>query len=427
MTDSVISRRTPGGSLEPISAEERILTLDVLRGLALLGVIVSNMRWFSGLVFRFPAYRQYLQGFSLDSLVYHAINIFVTGKAIATLSFLFGLGFSVQLFRAEQRGVPFTSVYCRRLAVLLMLGLVHMVLLWYGDILTPYAVFGFVLLWSARRSDRTVVILAGLLIVGLPIALGVTTTVMNFSDAPPELAVAAGGIAETNAATLAVFQGGTYAQIVRQNLTQARRFYEGVQGLTNFQYLGLFLLGLYVGRHRVFERVAEHTAALRRIAKWGLPVGICCGIVETIIVIVVGRRAAYSRPDLALLMYLLFIGTFVQAAGYVATVALLLRRTFWQRWLSPFAAVGRMALTNYLMQTVVCLFVFYGFGLGLVGRTGPALGLLIALVLYATQIAWSRFWLAHFRMGPMEWVWRSATYGRPQPLVNAAPVAPQPV
>jgi uncharacterized protein len=224
-----------------------------------------------------------------------------------------------------------------------------------------------------------------------------------------------------------VFQGGTYAQIVRENLAQARQFYEGVQGLTNLQYLGLFLLGLYVGRRRVFERVAEHAAALRRIAKWGLAVGICCGIVETIIVIVVGRRAAYSRPDLALLMYLLFIGTFVQAAAYVATVTLLLRRTFWKRWLSPFAAVGRMSLTNYLMQTVVCLFVFYGFGLGLVGRIGPALGLLIALGLYATQIAWSRFWLAHFRMGPMEWVWRSATYGRPQPLVNAAPNAPQPV
>ena len=427
MTDSVISRRMPGDSLEPVSAEERILTLDVLRGLALLGVIISNMRWFSGLVFRFPAYRQHLQEFSLDSLAYHAVGIFVTGKAIATLSFLFGLGFSVQLFRAEHCGVPFVSVYCRRLAVLLMLGLVHMIVLWYGDILTLYAVLGFVLLWAARRSDRAVVILAGLLIVGLPIALGVTATVMNLTNASSEPALGAGGLAEANAAALAVFQGGTYAQIVRQNLAQARRFYEGLQGLTNLQYLGLFLLGLYVGRRRVFERVAEHAAALRRLATWGLAVGICCGIAETIIVILVGRRAAFSRPDLALLMYVLFIGTFMQAAGYVATVTLLLRRTFWKRWLSPFAAVGRMALTNYLMQTVVCLFVFYGFGLGLVGRIGPALGLLIALVVYATQIAWSRFWLAHFRMGPMEWVWRSATYGRPQPLVNAAPVAPQPV
>lgn len=180
-----------------------------------------------------------------------------------------------------------------------------------------------------------------------------------------------------------------------------------------------------MGRCRVFERVTEHAAALKRLATWGLAVGICCGGVETIIGILVGRRVAYSRPDLALLMYVLSIGTFVQAAGYVATVTLVLRRTFWKRWLSPFAAVGRMALTNYLAQTVICLFVFYGFGLGLVGRTGPALGLLIALVVYATQIVWSRVWLAHFRMGPMEWVWRSATYGHPQPLVNAAPVAPR--
>ncbi len=416
-----------GDSLEPVTADERILTLDVLRGLALLGVIISNMRWFGGLVFRFPAYRPHLQEFSLDSVVYHAVGIFVVGKAIATLSFLFGLGFSIQLFRAGQRGVPFVSVYCRRLAVLLTLGIVHMVLLWYGDILTMYALFGFMLLWASRRSDRTVVISAGLLIVGLPIALGVATTIINLNDASPQLALGARGRVDANAATLAVFQGGTYAQIVRENLAQARQFYEGMQGLANLQYLGLFLTGLYVGRRRVFERVAEHAAALRRIATWGVAIGICCGGVDAIIMIVVGRRVAFSRPDLALLMYVLFIGTFVQAAGYVATVTLLLRRPFWQRWLSPFAAVGRMALTNYLMQTVVCLFVFYGFGLGLVGRTGPALDLLIALVLYAVQIVLSRFWLAHFRMGPMEWVWRSATYGRPQPLVNAAPVMPQPV
>ena len=349
----------------------------------------------------------------------------MSGKAIATLSFLFGLGFSIQLLRAKQRGVPLVSVYCRRLAVLLMFGLVHMIFLWYGDILTLYAIFGFVLLWASLRSDRAVVILAGLLIVGLPVAIGLMTTMMNLTNASPDPALAARVRVEANAATLAVLQGGAYAPIIRENLRQARQFYEGIQGLMNLQYLGLFLLGLYVGRLRVFERVAEHLAALRRIAKWGLAVGICCGIVETIIMIVVGRRAAYSRPDLALLMHVLFIGTFVQAAGYVATVTLLLRRAFWTRLLSPFAAVGRMALTNYLMQTVVCLFVFYGFGLGLVGRAGPALSLLIALLLYATQIVWSRFWLSHFRMGPMEWVWRSATYGRPQPLVKAATVAPR--
>ena len=427
MTDSVFSPRIPEGSLEPVSAGDRILTLDVLRGLALFGVIISNMRWFSGLVFRFPAYRQNLLGVSLDSMVYHAVGIFVTGKAIATLSFLFGLGFSLQLFRASERGAPFVSIYCRRLAVLLMFGLVHMVFLWYGDILTAYAVFGFVLLWAASRSDRVVVMLAALLIVGIPIALGVTTTVMTLGNAPPDLTLGARGRPEANAATLAVFQSGAYVPIVRENLAQARQFYEGMQGLTNLNYLGLFLLGFHVGRQRVFERIGEHAATLRRIAKWGLSIGICGGIADTTIVILVGRRAAYARPDLALLMHVLFIGTFVMAAGYVATVALLLRRAFWQRVLSPFAAVGRMALTNYLTQTIVCLFVFYGFGLGFVGRTGPAAGLLIALVVYATQIWWSRVWLSNFRMGPMEWVWRSATYGRLQPLVNATPATPQPV
>jgi len=422
-----ISSGTPGDPLEPVSAEERILTLDVLRGLALLGVIISNMRWFSGLVFRFPAYRQDLQEFSLDSAVYHAINVLVTGKAIATLSFLFGLGFSIQLLRAERRGVPIVSLYCRRLSVLLVIGLLHLVFLWYGDILTLYALFGFVLLWAARRSDRALLVLAGLLVVGLPLALGVATTVMNVIDASQGLALGGRGRADVNAATLAVFQGGTYRQIVRENLAQAVQFYQGVQGLANLEYLGLFLLGLYAGRRRLFERVAEHEVMLWRVARWGLAAGVCAAVLDESIAVAVGRRTAFSRSDLALLMNVLSIGTFVQAAGYIATVTLLLRRPFWKRGLSVFVPVGRMALTNYLTQTVVCLAVFYGFGAGLIGRTGPALGLVIALALYATQMAWSRLWLSHFRMGPLEWLWRSATYGRPQPLLNAAPIAAQPV
>jgi len=119
--------------------------------------------------------------------------------------------------------------------------------------------------------------------------------------------------------------------------------------------------------------------------------------------------------------------TFVHAAGYVATVTLLLHRPLWRRWLSVFVPAGRMALTNYLTQTIVCLAIFYSFGAGLIGRTGPTAGLAIALALYATQMLGSRIWLSHFRMGPFEWIWRSATYGRLQPLLGATLEMPKPL
>jgi len=424
MTHHKTSGEASVEGLAPVDAEERILTLDVLRGLALLGVIIANMQWFSGLVFRLrvPAFRVGLvQALSLDSAAFHAIGILVNGKAIATLSFLFGLGFAMQMLRAERRGVSVVSLYCRRLAVLLAFGLVHTVFLWYGDILSLYAVLGFALLWAARRSDRTLLVLAGILLVGLPLAIGTMTMVTSTVGVSPDAPVGGLSRAELGAATLAVFQSGTYPQIVRENVVLTLQFYEGVQGLTNLQYLGLFLLGLYAGRRRVFERVAAHDATLWRIAVWGLVVGLSSSIVQEGVVTAVGRRAAFERSDLALLMNVLTIGTFVQAAGYIATVTLLLEHPSWKRWLSAFVPAGRMALTNYLTQTVVCLAIFYGFGAGLIGRTGPALGLAIALAIYATQMIWSRLWLSRFRMGPLEWVWRSGTYGRRQPLLSTEP------
>jgi uncharacterized protein len=405
-----------GVGIQPVSRSERIVTLDILRGLALLGVIVSNMPWFSGILFRMPAYRSELQVLSPDSIAFYGTVLLVRGKAIATLSFLFGLGFSIQMLRARAEGVSALPLYIRRLTVLLIVGLLHAVFLWYGDILSFYALLGFALILFVNRSDRAVLAWAGFLIVLLPIALGVATTIQNLSAAnapPPDPSPA-----EVNAATLAVFQSGSYAQMIRENLVQALQFFSGLQGFLQLQYFGLFLLGLYVGRRRVFEQITRYEAALRRIAISGLAIGFASGIIDIIIAITVGRRSAFARADLALLMYVLTIGTVVHAAGYVAMITLLVRRPFWERCLSVFQPAGRMALTNYLTQTLVCLAIFYGGGL--IGRTGPAFGLVIALLIYATQMAWSAAWLWRFRIGPAEWLWRSATYGRLQPLSRGA-------
>jgi uncharacterized protein len=110
------------------------------------------------------------------------------------------------------------------------------------------------------------------------------------------------------------------------------------------------------------------------------------------------------------------IGTVPLAAGYVSAVTLLLQNPTWAARLGVFAPVGRMALTNYLSQTLIMLFIFYPYGFGLIGRTGPAAGLAIALAVYGLQMAWSRIWLARFQFGPMEWLWRSLTYGAAQPM-----------
>ena len=308
-------------------------------------------------------------------------------------------------------------LYVRRLTALLIVGLLHAVFLWYGDILSFYAPLGFALILFVNRSDRAALAWAGILIVLVPVALGVAMTIQNLSGAATA-APAGPSPAEVNAATLAVFQSGSYARMIRENVVQALQFFSGMQGFLQLQYFGLFLMGLYVGRRRVFEQITRYEPALRRVAIWGLAIGFACGIVDVTIAITIGRRSAFARAELVLLMYVLSIGTIVQAAGYVAMITLLLRRPFWERWLSVFQPAGRMALTNYLTQTLACLAIFYGGGL--IGRTGPAFGLLIALMIYTAQMAWSAAWLSRFRMGPAEWLWRSATYGRLQPLSRGA-------
>jgi uncharacterized protein len=416
--------------LGPVAARERIVTLDVLRGIALLGVVIANVwLWFSGTVFLFPGVRDELVTLSLDAVVFNGVGILVVGKAVATFSFLFGLGFAVQMLRAETRDVAIVPVYLRRLAVLLLFGAVHGFLLWYGDILMLYAVLGVVLLLVRRLADRTLLVAAALLLVAVPLGMGALPLVMSLLGhgvpAPDPAA-----IADANAATLAAFRSGSPGQVFPANLGMLQYMYLSPQAVTwTASSLGLFLLGLCAGRRRFFENVPAHRRAFGRVALWGLAVGLTFSMAVGAMFIRHSQEVIAAQPALTLLMAaLVTLGTVPLALGYIATATLLLQRPVWQRRLAPFAPVGRMALTNYLTQTVVCLLIFYGYGAGLIGHVGAAVSLVIALLVFALQMVWSPWWLARFHFGPAEWLWRTLTYGRVQPtrIRQFVPVPVQP-
>ena len=424
MTEPVAPAVRPASMLAPVADRERIVTLDILRGIALLGVVVANVwLWFSGIAFRFPAYRHELLKVSLDSIVFMAIAIFISGKAISTFSFLFGHGFAVQMLRADARGRSVVPTYLRRLTVLLIIGLAHMAFLWYGDILTAYAILGFILVLFRKRTDRTLLVWIAILMIAVPVILGAIPMLMSAFGAeipPPDLTKDAA----RNAATLAVFQSGDYWAIVRENLVQAGKFFFGRKSVFLLYILGLFILGLYVGRRRMFENVRAHRALFRRLVIWGIPIGLTAGVALAILQVSLEPQAILARPWLALVFTVVSVlGMAPLAAGYVAAVTLLLEKPEWADRLSVFAPVGRMALTNYLLQTVILVALFNGYGAGLIGHTGPTVGLVVALALFTLQMIWSPIWLNHFRFGPMEWLWRSLTYGAPQPMRIARPSA----
>jgi uncharacterized protein len=411
------ARAAPG----PVTRAERLPTIDILRGFALLGILVVNMGIFSQpsqhLVLPLPPGTPWY-----DVAATWLVRFLAEAKFYSLFSFLFGLGLFLQMERVEGRGGRFVPLYLRRLLVLLAIGLVHAFLIWNGDVLVLYALLGFVLLLFRRARPRTLLIWAAVLL-ALPVLINLASTgVVELGRATPEgaaqvdamLGQVAAGYAAAGERALQVYATGTYAEITAQRVSD----YLSVMLIGNFimapNVLAMFLIGVYFGRRRLFHDVAANQSFFVRLLAWGLGLGLVGNFVFA------SLSLGQSRADPS---WRLFVATTGQTLGapllslaYMSALTLLASQPAWQARLRLLAPVGQMALTNYLTQSLVCTLIFNGYGLGLFGRVGIALGLGLALVIFALQIPLSHWWLGHFRFGPAEWVWRSLTYLHPQPM-----------
>lgn len=406
----------PLARLDPVAASDRIPLLDVLRGFALYGVLLANMVWFSGRAF-LPREPGPPPSLDVNGVAEIVIRIFVDGKAMTLFSFLFGLGFAVQLERAEARGHNVLPTYLRRLGAMLALGFCHIVLIWWGDILWNYALTGFVMVLFRKRSRRALLIWA-LLLAFLPQVIGAIPAVADFFERtfphPPDQEA-------FRAQMLAAIRGHDRAHLTWMHMQMA--FYHSVHHPLSFipWTLSRFLLGYAVGRSRILHDVAAHRPLFRKLLGWGIALGVLCAVGFLV------RRGYVQRGNtLASWLRIVLIvpdeiGVLATATAYLAAIALLMQRPAWQKRLMYLAPVGRMALTNYLSQNLICAFLFYGWGLGLSGRVGTALIIPITMAIFAAQMILSPVWLKRFRFGPVEWLWRSLTYGVMQPMRRLAP------
>ncbi|WP_413975016.1 DUF418 domain-containing protein [Stenotrophomonas acidaminiphila] len=401
-------------TFQPIAPDERIATLDVLRGLALLGILLMNMEAFVGpLDLSTSGIDPHWQGVDrwADAFVY----IFVQGKFFTLFSLLFGAGFAVMAQRAEVAGRDFTRFYLRRSLGLLGIGLVHALLLWSGDILVVYALLSFLLL-AFREAPRAWLpvmgVLAYLAAVGLMLLLGALMLLV-----PDEVTAAQATHAQAAIeAQRQAYGHGTYGQAVLQRL---RDFGASLGALlvVGPQVLGMFLIGSWFARSGAIAHPDAHQRLFTWLRRGALPLGLALMLACTWYQpwLAPGRfdlrsAAVYGGSALAGLLMCL---------GYLAWGV---RWSHALRWLAP---AGRMALSNYLGQSLVCTLLFYGYGLGWFEQMGRAWQLLFAVALFAAQVALSRAWLRHFRFGPMEWLWRAITYWRWPPLRRDAAGAPQ--
>ena len=392
----------------PVTAQQRIEFVDILRGFAVLGILVANMAGYSGLSTNVQAWSD-----TLDRAILILTRFWVEAKFYSLFSFLFGWGMAVQLARAQARSGRFVPLFVRRMLILLAFGLIHGLFIWSGDILSLYAVYGLLLLAFRNRSER------GLLLgTGLALLLSIVVTLPGeamgaFRDWYQE----ATAFLRTGALAEQLYATGTYRQIT------GLRFQEVLAGRSWFIYtfgniFGMFLLGLYVGKRRIFHNIDRHLSLVHKVV-W---LGLVAGAIFNGLYVWVTLRPHIVPPDAYM-----FVSRGARTIGapalmlfYVSAIILLYRNQTWRQRLAPLAAVGRMALSNYLLQSVLCTLIFYSYGLGLYGRIDPLLALILTILILVAQIRFSQWWLERYRFGPMEWVWRSLTYGRWQALGRRA-------
>jgi uncharacterized protein len=390
---------------EPTS--DRIHLLDALRGFTLLGVLVMHTNQLAVDPFIVNPDLGSLTSIALDRWVDRFVHVFVQEKAQTLFCAMFGISFAIQMGRLESRFDNAAALYRRRIFGLFIIGLLHLLLLPAADILVYLAIGGLVLLMTRGLETRALCAL------GLLLALVVMPTadlVNGLEHGSPPV----GTIGHVQAP--AIYLYGSYLEIMEVYWPRIW-FVEHLEGgLLTFQLyvLGRLMLGVVVMRTGVLTEPVRH----RRALVWAAAIGVLGGILlsESLWAERWEESAGWiksAQPWRSLARYLMQAGTLLLAAGYAALFALAWQANLWRRVLSMFAPMGRMAVTNYLLQTVFISLVFYGFGLGLLGRVHSTWCFLLALAFFSLQCILSKFWLEAFRFGPVEGLWRAWTYNKP--------------
>lgn len=387
---------------------ERIAALDVVRGLALFGVLQINLIAFTG--------HGYLEGAYPTSPVGEILtwlrDALINGKAMSCFSMLFGVGLAIQMERAAARGASFGSFALRRLGALAAIGAAHAILIWNGDILLDYAVIGLVLLPFLKARVRTVLLAAlGAFLLDITFR-----PILGAIHAPRSLLFSywVEQFTWINPLASQAYGHGGWMEATRFRAWEWLHPGRAVHLISIFGCMTQFFLGLALWRSGALKDLPASRSAIQKLFHATFWLGLTLTVLGAIFQARIGlwrlgwrdvaRIGSYEGPMILL------------AFGYLMGALLLLQRERWKRILGRVAPMGRMALSNYLAQSLICTWIFNAYGLGLWGRIPAAGYVLGGIGFYAIQVAWSAWWLARFRFGPAEWLWRSMTYGVWQPF-----------
>lgn len=388
----------------PTAERERYVILDALRGIALLGIAMANFPEFALWTFLSPEEQAAMPTAGVDEVVKFLQYLLIDGKFYSIFSMLFGIGFSLILARHS------VSLFLRRMVILAVIGLCHMMFLWSGDILFLYAIGGMLLLLFIKLNDKALLCVATLLIF-IPVGLDALTEFCGIDFAGPFYnawwaKAAEQGITEENFASW-LRDADSYPQMFAFLLQGAyERMWEFVSGHRLPKVVGLFILGHLIGKHHFYAHL--DSLPLKRFFGWTLAIGLPTSILYA-------WSAVGGYPwGLTSHSMLYAVSVIPLTFAYISGLCLLYCR--YSKKMMPaftlFAASGRMALTNYISQSLMGMLLFYGLGMG----WGTSVGLVtiefIAMGAFLLLMLFSKLWLRLFLFGPLEWIWRILTYGR---------------
>ncbi|MDX1807583.1 MAG: DUF418 domain-containing protein [Paenisporosarcina sp.] len=381
--------------VRPTELQDRVVAIDIMRGMSLLGIFIVNMLAFHTPYYYINPYTWYTNPSDADTFQW--IDIALQGSVYPLFSMLFGYGLMMQFRKSQERGNSFIPLGLRRLSVLLIIGLLHAFLVWSGDILITYALSGFIVLLMMRLSRMWLLTIALILYILPNMGLALLSYIVAVSGE-----TFYSGVQEIESSLIA-FGSGSWMDIFIQRASDwtYANIESGSLFLIGMTILPYMLIGAAAAKGKLIERTSQKKTFWLTLTTVSLIVGFSIKLLPYV----------FEANFYYMYVQDIFGGPLV-AIGYAGLITLLCQLAIFRKIMNPFAKVGRMSMTTYIFQSVIATTIFYSYGFALYGKIDVLTGTWLAVGIFVIQMIFAEIWFSKFKQGPIEAIWKRATYGK---------------
>ena len=397
---------------QPTQTTNRIELLDVYRGFAILGIFVVNIVIMNSTFLNQDEFAKQWTS-NIDQLTQRILQLLFYTKFFPIFSLLFGLGISMQALKLLEKGKLTFSFFARRMFFLFLFGVIHIVFFWSGDVLNIYALLGLLVTVFIKKSNRFILILAVIFLL-FPFYDQLFEKLFQLINYRPESYLSD----YTGETVNQVIKNGSYLEGVQLRLLEYLSNIPMLIGFLAPVALSMFFVGLYLGKNKIYLSL---DAFINRIKKPMIGLAILTNIYRLLFLFVLTKLDAFKLElGRTLLIKLMVISDTIMGLFYLWLIGWIWYHSNWRKILSPLKYAGRMALTNYILQSVIGLFLFSSIGFSLYETLSPSQTFLTAILVFIFQVIISKIWLTYYTFGPLEWVWRCLTYKKLFPIKKSA-------